>query len=123
MREVAGGKAKSLVVVAAVAALIPVQVAAKIARPLDIPVGRVELDTGELLQMCRLRVDEQLVDRGNFQILDQPQIHTHPHAGKEVHRLFGTYRLCRAEDAVCSTHTIMKVLVTLADEEIACLGS
>ena len=40
----------------------------------------------ELLQMGRLRVDEQLVDPWNLQVIDQTEIDPHPHAGQHGDR-------------------------------------
>ena len=53
---------------------------------------------------------------------DQPQVHAHPHAGKQVHGLFGADRLRGAEDAVGPAHAVVQVLVALLDEELAGLA-
>ena len=72
--------------------------AAQIAGPLDVAVGRVELHAAQLLQVGRLGVDEQLVERGDLQVVDQAQVDAHPHAGEQVHRLFGADRLRGAQE-------------------------
>ena len=77
---------------------------------------------GELLQVGRLGVDEQLVDRRDLQVVDQAQVHAHPHAGEQVHRLFGADRLGGAQDAVGPADAVVQVLVALLDQEVAGLA-
>ena len=55
---------------------------------------------------------------GDLQVLDQPQVHPHPHAGEQVHGLFRADRLRGAEDAVGPADAVVQVLVALLDEEL-----
>ena len=64
-------------------------------------------------------MDEQLVDGGNFQFADQPQIDPHSHAGQQVQRLFGADRLCGPQNAERPADPIVQRLVTLANQELA----
>ena len=97
--------------------------AAEIGGALDVAVGRVELHAGQLLQMGRLRVDEELVDGGDRHVANQAEIHAHPQAGEQVHRFFGADRLGGAEDAVGPAHAVVQRFLALADEEVAGLAA
>ena len=46
----------------------------------DISFGRFERSLAQFLQVGWLRVDQQFVDRGNLEIINQPEIdsHTYP---------------------------------------------
>ena len=57
------------------------------------------------------------------QIGNKPQVHTHPHAGKQVHRLFGTDRLRGSQDAVGPAHAVVQVFLAFADQEVAGLAA
>ena len=63
-----------------------------------------------------------LLTRGNLQVVDQAQVHAHPHAREQVHRLFGADRLRGAQDAVGPAHAVVQVLLALADQEVAGLA-
>ena len=91
--------------------------ALKIAGSLGIAIRRVQLDAAKLLQVSRLRVNEQLIDRGHLDIGDQSQIHSHPHAGEQHHGFFAADRLGRAENSKSSADSIVQILLTLFDQE------
>ena len=40
--------------------------------------------------MGRLRVDKEFVDGRDFQVVDQPEVDSHPHAGEQVHGFLTT---------------------------------
>ena len=46
---------------------------------------------------------------GIAQVVDQAQVDAHPHAGEQVHRLFGADRLRRAENAVGPADAVVQV--------------
>src|SRR5690606_5229255 len=81
----------------------------------DVAFSRLELLVPELLQMRRLSLDEQLVDGGDLEAVDQAQIDSHADAGEQVHRLFGGDRLRAAEDPVGPRDLIVQPLAVLAD--------
>ncbi|MEI2659362.1 MAG: hypothetical protein V9G11_04795 [Bifidobacterium adolescentis] len=58
--------------------------------PSNIPLGCFQPFVTQLLQMGRLGLDEEFVDRLHLQIVDQFQIDPQPDTRKQVHRLFGT---------------------------------
>ena len=62
----------------------------KIVGSLTISLARVELGLAKFLQVSRLGVNEELVDLGNPQIIDQAKIDAHSHLGKVFHRFFAS---------------------------------
>src|SRR5689334_21470396 len=78
-----GAGAARLVFSTAVGSVVLVQMATQIAGALDVAVGRVEPGVTQFLQVSRLRVDEELIERGNAQIGNQTQVNSHAHAGKQ----------------------------------------
>ena len=46
------------------------------------------MPAAELLQVGGLGVDEEAVDGGDVEILDEAEVHSHPDAGEEVERFF-----------------------------------
>lgn len=62
--------------------------------------GGFQVGLAELLEVRRLGVDEEFVDSGDLQILNQAEIDSHAEAGEEVHGLFGADGLGGAEEAV-----------------------
>ena len=54
---------------------------------------------------------------GDLQVLDQPQVDAHPHAGEQVQRLFAADRLGRAENAVGPADAVVQVLAAFLDQE------
>jgi hypothetical protein len=55
-----------------VALILAVKMPTEIARSLDIAIGLIELNPRQLLQMGRLRVNQQFVHRRDRQLADQP---------------------------------------------------
>ena len=91
----------------------------QVAGPLDVAVFGVEFDAAELLEVRRLRADQQGVDVGDLHVADQTQEHPHADAGEELHRLLGRDRLGRPQDAVGPAHLIVHVLLCLSDQKLA----
>ena len=85
------------------------QVAAEVARRSMLRSAVSSSTPVQLLQVGRLRVDEELVDRRNLQVADQAQVDAHPHAGEQVHRLFAADRLRGAENAVGAADAVVQV--------------
>ena len=49
----------------------------------------------------------------------RPRLIAHPHAGEQVHRLFGADRLGRPQDAVGPAHAVVQRLLAFANEKVA----
>ena len=98
------------------------EIATQVCSPLDVAIGSIEFHPSKLLQMSRLGVDEEFIDRGDFEVVDQSKIDSHADTREQVHRLFGADSLGRAEDAVGAAYAVVERLLALADQEVAGLA-
>src|SRR5262245_54649421 len=97
-------------------ALLGIEVLPDVARPFDIAVGRVQLAAAELLQMGRLRVDEELVDRADLQLVQEAHVDPHPQPRKQHHRLFGGDHACVAQNAVGAVYLVGELVALLIEQ-------
>ena len=85
----------------------------------DIAFRRPECFVLDLLQMRRLRVNEQFVHRRHFNAGNKSQVDPHPHARKQVHGLFGCNCLGVLQDAERAGDLIVEALPVFLDERPA----
>ena len=95
------------------------QPAPQVRGPRDVPLLDAQLGAAELLEERRLGLDEQLVDRGDRQVVDQPQVDPHPHARKQKHRFFAGDRLGGLQDAIGPADLVVQVLPALGEQGLA----
>ena len=86
---------------------------------LDISVGSTQFDAANLLQVSRLRVDKELIDRRNLHVINQTKIDAHANTRQQVHRFFAAYRLSTAEDSIRSANSIPQIVLAFIDQELA----
>src|SRR3954453_14386273 len=87
---------------------VAIEMAAKVGGALNVAVGGVELHAGELLEMGRLRVHEELVHGRDRHVADESEVYAHAQAGEQVHGLFAADRLRRAQDAVGAADAVVE---------------
>ena len=85
----------------------------------DVAIRRTQFDAADLLQVGRLCLNEQLIDGRYFDVANQTQIDTHPHARQQMHRFFAADGLSAAENAVGAADSIVQVLLAFADQVLA----
>src|SRR5262249_3596307 len=76
----------------------------------------VEQRAHQLLQVGRLRLDEQFVHRGDRHVVEQAQGDAEAHARQQVHRLLGGHHRGRAERAVGAGDAVLQRLPALAQQ-------
>ncbi len=66
----------------------------------DVAFAGFEMGFAKFLQVGGLGVNEEFVDAGNREILDESEVDAHAEAGEEVHGFLGADGLGGAEEAV-----------------------
>src|SRR5437867_12048216 len=92
------------------------QALAEQSRSCDVPLGRFERRLVDLLQVGGLSQDQQLVDRGNFQFVDQAQIDSQADARQQMQRLFGSDRLSAAENSERARDLVVQPFAAVAEQ-------
>ena len=95
------------------------QPAPQVRRAGDVALLDAELGAAELLEERRLGLDEQLVDGGDRQVVDQAQVDSHPDAREQEHRLLAGDRLGGLEHAVGAADLVVQVLPALGQQGLA----
>ena len=87
----------------------------------DVPFGRFERCLVDLLQVRGLRQDQQFVDRGNFQLVDQIEVDPQTDARQQMQSFFRRDGLSAAEDAERAGDLVVQLLAVVAhpDQAIA----
>src|SRR5436309_350742 len=70
---------------------------AQVACPGGVAFFPVEVGAHQLLEVSGLGMDEQLVDRGNGQVVDQAQVDAEADEGEQLHRFFRGHHGGRAK--------------------------
>ncbi len=92
---------------------------AEVAGTSDVSVLSFERASFELLQVGRLRVDEEVIDQVDADIVDEVQVDSHADAGEELHRLLGADGLGGLARCRRPADAVMKSLLVLFDEASA----
>ena len=86
-----------------------VQMLLEIIRTFGIAIAPAKFPTSEFLKVCRLGMDEHLVERWNAKSLDQPKIDAQSHFAQIMHGLFAADFLGGLKNSVSTAYQIAQI--------------